>query len=42
MQKLYQLYVPLRPVAESLGYEVSYDGESKCVNIVTPSENGGE
>ena len=42
MQKLYQLYVPLKPVAESLGYEVSYDGESKCVNIVTPSENGGE
>ena len=42
MQKAYQLYVPLRSVAETLGYEVGYDAENRCVIIVTPSEDGGK
>ncbi len=42
VQKAYQLYVPLRSVAETLGYEVGYDAENRCVIIVTPSEDGGK
>lgn len=37
----YQLFVPIMPVAEFLGYEVSFDEENQCVNIISPSENGG-